>query len=52
MLSITAMTEGDQLVMKNMMQKGISAEKMFANLVKEMNDSISIKKENKHTNKM
>jgi hypothetical protein len=46
------LTEGDQLVMKNMMQKGISAEKMFANLVKEMNDSISIKKENKHTNKM
>jgi hypothetical protein len=46
------LTEGDRLVMRNMMQKGAAAERMFANLVAEMNNSMSIKKENKHTNKM
>jgi superfamily II DNA or RNA helicase len=41
------MTEGDELVMKNMQRKMKQAEEMFKNLVAEMNNELTIKHVNK-----
>ena len=43
------MTEGDRVVMANMQRKSKAAEKMFNNLIGEMNDSLSYKKNNNFT---
>jgi hypothetical protein len=43
-------TEGEMVVMKNLQGKQRAAERMFANLVGHMNESISIKKTNDYTN--
>ena len=41
------MTEGERKVMDNLQRKAKAAEQMFTNLVAEMNDSISIQRENR-----
>lgn len=43
-------TEGQKRVMKNLQRKAEAADKMFAQIVKEMNNSLAINKVNKHTN--
>jgi len=45
------MTEGEKRVMENLKRKARAADKMFDNLVNEMNNSISMQKRNDFTNK-
>ncbi len=44
------LTEGERRVMENLSQKSIKAQTMFDNLVKEMNHSLDIQKQNKRIN--
>ncbi len=46
------MTDGDDLVMRNMQRKARQAKKMFENLVKEMNNQLNIVHIDKNINKM
>jgi hypothetical protein len=46
------MTEGERRIIQNLKNKMESAEKMFENLVREMNDSIRLEKKNDHTKTM
>ncbi len=46
------MTEGDDLVMRNMQRKSKQAQVMFENLVSEMNNQLKIMNIDKNTNKM
>ena len=43
------LSEGERKVMQNLRRKAIQADSMFDNLVREMNNSVSIKKENLFT---
>jgi len=45
------MTEGERKIINNLLHKEESAESMFANLVREMNNSQSIDRQNIYTNK-
>lgn len=45
-------TEGQRKVIENMKRKAVQAESMFANLVAEMNNAISIERINDHKNDM
>ena len=45
-------TEAERDVLKNMQRKAAQADKMFASLVAEMNQALSIKQTNDHTRKM
>lgn len=46
------MTEGERKVMANLQRKSKAADKMFENLVGEMNNALSIEKENLHVNQI
>lgn len=46
------MTEGDRRVMANLKRKSESAEKMFSNLIAEMNHAISLNIDRTHTNQL
>lgn len=45
-------TEGQRKVLENLNRKAVAAQSMFANLVAEMNNAISIDRINDHINKI
>jgi hypothetical protein len=45
-------TEGQRKVLENLNRKAVAAQSMFANLVAEMNNAMSIDRDNDHTKKI